>query len=690
MKRQPSWDQFEVALLVDAYIRIVENGENKKDVLQALSTQLRNKAQNEGLVIDATFRNLNGMMWQIGFVECAFKNTGYGKHMPSKLFQQIVDLYQNQKDEFNKLLEMAIEKTNNCTYEDNQKENAVSMSERRHTFAKWLCQKDIKEARTEYVCNAYDAAITYACNHRISKKSIWDMDTIFEVTNFFEGLHKDKIFNVVQKDVAKMVFQFEKDYIAFFKNNVIRSENYFAEQNIEQKIIDVVAEKYVYGFRLGSVIERLRLREYLKAQGIDFDGNDDELETIIINNGFVNNGKVLIESKDKDERLNREIEEIFASGVSVIYYESFFELKAELMDAIHIASYETLKEFLKEKRKDLVYSKNYFTNNDKVTEDVAVGQEILRIWGDNTLASIDELAEKLPLIPNDKVRFYLSMNQNFIWVSEGIYTRIESIVISDKDRELITNFASAEIERKGYVSLSELPLESVIEENYELSEYAILFGTYEKCLKERFCLHGRIITKEDAGFDAQKLMKQFCDDIDEITLDEAIAKVESFTGVADRRIAYPALYDSLIRVNEQLFVAQDKIKFDVEKIDKQIDKFAKDGFIAVKEISTFALFPECGYTWNHYILESYCYRFSEKYLYVTNLFNGKNAGAIVDRALTWDYSEIMAHAVARSNVNLEESIIGKYLYDTGYMARSKFGGISEIAEYAKKIREEEN
>lgn len=97
MKRQPPWDQYEVALLIDAYIRITQNGENKKTVLQNLSEQLRNKAKNEGLAIDDIFRNLNGMMWQIGFVECAFKKTGYGKHLPSQLFQRMVDMYQNQK-----------------------------------------------------------------------------------------------------------------------------------------------------------------------------------------------------------------------------------------------------------------------------------------------------------------------------------------------------------------------------------------------------------------------------------------------------------------------------------------------------------------------------------------------------------------------------------------------------------------
>jgi ribosomal protein L17 len=110
MKRQPHWDQFEVALLVDAYIRITEKGENKKIVLEKLSKQLRDKACNERLEIDDTFRNLNGMMWQIGFVECAFKKTGYGKHMPSKLFQHVVDLYQENRAEYNRILTIAAKK----------------------------------------------------------------------------------------------------------------------------------------------------------------------------------------------------------------------------------------------------------------------------------------------------------------------------------------------------------------------------------------------------------------------------------------------------------------------------------------------------------------------------------------------------------------------------------------------------
>ena len=70
------------------------------------------------------------------------------------------------------------------------------------------------------------------------------------------------------------------------------------------------------------------------------------------------------------------------------------------------------------------------------------------------------------------------------------------------------------------------------------------------------------------------------------------------------------------------------------------------------------------------------------------MYNGRNAGAVVESSIDWDYNEILAQAVARSGIKLESEVIGLYLYETGYMARSKFNLLSEIGERAKEIREE--
>ena len=78
MKRQPTWDKYEVALLINSYIQIKNGIEEKTHELKKLSEKLRRKAENEDLIIDETFWNLNGMQWQLGFVDCAFNNKNFG------------------------------------------------------------------------------------------------------------------------------------------------------------------------------------------------------------------------------------------------------------------------------------------------------------------------------------------------------------------------------------------------------------------------------------------------------------------------------------------------------------------------------------------------------------------------------------------------------------------------------------
>jgi hypothetical protein len=346
-----------------------------------------------------------------------------------------------------------------------------------------------------------------------------------------------------------------------------------------------------------------------------------------------------------------------------------------------------LRKTLSEVKSDCVFSKNFFGNQEKTTEENAVSREILRVWDNKITKSVEELSQQLLYIPEDKIRFYLAANINFVWVSESTYTSIYKLIMSDFEVEEIRDFVEVEIERKGFISLSDFPLGDVLEENYELSELAVRMAIYNKYLSDEYCLKGKIITKNKDEFDAVSIMKQICMEKDEYTLDEAMEDVGGLTGINDRRIAYSALYDVMIRVDEKKFVADKYVHFDVEAIDKVISSFVDD-FAAIKEITTFALFPICGQTWTHYLLESYCYRYSKKYRYRMNLYNGRNAGAVVNSSINWDYNELLARAVARAKIELEPDAIGQYLYDTGYMARSKFKMLSEIAERAQQIREE--
>lgn len=581
MKRQPTWDKYEVALLVNSYIQIKSGTEEKAHELKKLSEKLRRKAENEGLNIDETFRNLNGMQWQFVFVDCAFNNKSFGTHSPSKMFRKMVDMYQNEKESFDEILRVAEEMV------------------------------------------------------------------IGEISE-----------NIEQKHAV-----------------------------IDEQILQLVAHKFIYGFRINSVIDMIKLRDYANAEGIMLYKDDEYLRQVIQENGLLMNGKIFIKSEDFQSELCALIDDIFADGNVIIYYESLLENHSSLMNNIHITSEHVLRQILSEVKPDCVFSKNYFSNQKKTTEEIAVSREILRVWDDKITKSVEEISEQLLYIPEDKVRFYLAANINFVWVSEGVYTSINKLIMSEFEVEELLNFAEEQIERRGFTSLSDLPLGYALEENYELPELAVKMAAYNKYLSSRYYLKGKIITKNKDEFDAVSILKQICMEKEEYTLEEAMDAVGNLIGINDRRIAYAALYDVMVRVDEQKFVSDKCVDFDVEAIDKVIDSFV-DGFAAIKEITTFALFPICGQTWTHYLLESYCYRYSKKYRYRMYVYNGRNAGAVVKSNIDWDYNELLAQAVARAKIELEPDIVGKYLCETGYMARSKFNMLSDVAKRAQKIREE--
>ena len=59
------WDEYEVALLIDACNRIRDNKIDKAECVHKLSNLLRQRAKANGINIDEVFRNENGIALQI-------------------------------------------------------------------------------------------------------------------------------------------------------------------------------------------------------------------------------------------------------------------------------------------------------------------------------------------------------------------------------------------------------------------------------------------------------------------------------------------------------------------------------------------------------------------------------------------------------------------------------------------------
>jgi len=165
-------------------------------------------------------------------------------------------------------------------------------------------------------------------------------------------------------------------------------------------------------------------------------------------------------------------------------------------------------------------------------------------------------------------------------------------------------------------------------------------------------------------------------------------KVVELTGGTNRQYAFQALYDDMVRVDKNRFVANRLVSFNVDEIDAVLSGFITENFRAIRDVTTFAMFPLCGQSWNHYLLESFCYKYSKKFSLHVIHFNDKNAGIIAEKDYNKAYTEMLAIALAKTDVELTVDTIGQYLFDTGYMAKSKYAKLNEIAQRASELRKE--
>ena len=260
-------------------------------------------------------------------------------------------------------------------------------------------------------------------------------------------------------------------------------------------------------------------------------------------------------------------------------------------------------------------------------------------------------------------------------------------VISEEDATTISVYVARECKLNGYASIANLPLGNIPEDNFELSETAIQKAVYNTVLKGKYYRRGKIIAKEEDGVDIYDLLKTYCNGKSRCTVSELMKRSEELTSVPNKQVVLTVLYDSMVRVGADEFVFESHLNFDIHAIDALLKNIVGTRFAPIRIVSTFALFPSCGVSWNYYVLESFCYRFSKAYRLSVILYNDKNAGLIVSKDLVLSYADILCEVAANSNVELTDETIGQYFFDNGYTAKRKYVKMSEILERAKKIRE---
>lgn len=571
------------------------------------------------------------------------------------------------------------------------------------SFYEWMTS-ETKMAPSS--CRAYASSFRTACDYALSKGLI--SEKLYEITD--DKTLKEQTEKVIQNaDFQKYNAEQHNRFSAALKKYLeyrtgvslpLRTPKDTSAKEIVkypylEQVTAVLRAHYQYGFRLESVIDIKRFRRYAEEENVKLPDSDDALKAEIKNAGVKIEDKVYLIEADTFAFIRETISTLTSDGSKILFYDCIYDSNSSEMEEHYITSADQLKAIMKQCKQDIFegnseiyFAKNFVSLLGEQMEKDAVTNEIQRVWGDNPSRHVDELAEQLPVIPKEYVRRYLSGNTAFVWISEGVYFNMQRFVISEDEKEAILSFVAEECDNKGYASISDVPFGSTVEENYELSTVGLQEAVYNEVLLNQYYLNGKILTRDNKALDVVTLAKQYLVGKDECTFDEMDKKVEEIAGTRYRYMAYDALYGTMIRVDKNRYVAHRYLKFDVDAIDEILSEMIKNKFLAIKEITSFALFPVCGFPWNHYLLESYCYSYSKRYCLKVVGFNDKNAGIIAENDVTDEYYELLAQAAARAKIELTVETVGQYYFETGYMGKRSFSDLESTVERAKAIRED--
>ncbi len=699
------WDEYETALLIDTFWKIEKSPNRRQELIAGLSNTLRQKAINSGVTIDEKFRNVNGISMQLSPIAHAFFPERPSL-TSSVMFNRMVELYKNDRDAFNKTLAIAKSMVAGESVMDGKPEVLP-------TFSEWLSKVNYKRFSAQQLILALEDASEYAVERKLSKvpySRITDPAQFLSVMNKVQGM---RYFKKSHRRTARFIdpaITLYRRFLQYLQElKTAEASSVEEPQGIEKNQVDAVIhlpankpqpevppqdipyilkEHYQYGFKLDSFREILRFRQFAEANGVAIPEDDEDLKAAILSAGTLVDGKVFAKSDDLAQELCSMVNAIVESGAKVIYYESLLEQHSEWMQAHFITSESMLKELLQKNLTGFAFSKKFMATGEKKTEKQSVTDEIKRIWGENKTCSVEEIGERLPYIPIGNIWRVISGNVNFVWVVEGVYLLTDKFIISDDEEKAILDYVEAACNEKGFASLSDVPKEGIEEQNYEVSQAAILSAIYNRVLLGKYILNGKILTKDNSSLDAVTLLKQHIEGREKCTFSELADKVVELTGGTNRQFAFQALYDSMVRIDANNYVADRFVSFNVDEIDRVLSEIISNHFCAIRDVTTFALFPVCGYPWNSFLLESYCYKFSAKYSLRLLNFNDKNAGIIAEKNYDKSYVEMLAIALAGAKIELKQEEVGLYLFQTGYMAKRKYARLGEIIEKARELGED--
>lgn len=455
----------------------------------------------------------------------------------------------------------------------------------------------------------------------------------------------------------------------------------------EKRIVNVLNQNFKNGFRLNSPLEIRRFRlNYEKLNGESLSSSDEEIEKTISSCGIVYENKLYLSknmlSDSLKEKLLNYIDATFDTGITSIYFEALFqEFSNDFLDW-RIYNADMLRAYLLyECANKYVIGKNQISRNANViAEPIDEIRNCLKAYARPMRTT--NLYATLSHLPQDKIYAILGGNLEFVRNEKGEYFHADMLTLSEEELDNISDLIDKTIKLHGYISGTEL-MNDIRKKYPQMYEGFSIYSDigWRDALKykigDRFSFKGNIISSIGSTLSMSNVFGQLAASSDRITVDELLA-FASDMGASS--IYFDPVYQNALRIDENTFVSKNRSAFQVEDTDKILDRFCTGNYISLTDVSDFGIFPDAGFPWTVYLLESYVSFYSERYMLLHGGYNRNCAvGAIVKKSAGYrDFDELLVNVMADSTIKLNKQDVLNYLSDSGYISRRTYKNIEDL------------
>lgn len=499
----------------------------------------------------------------------------------------------------------------------------------------------------------------------------------------------------VLEDVS-WITKVEEDVYSFSKN----AKPF--EKTIEfdkESFVRVLMHRYQSGMRFDSIDFDNFRETYADIVGEEINFTDKELEICLRKCGVLYQGRVFpaegIVNKSARERLMEYITSSFASGKQLLYYKSIYsDLTDVFAYCFNLTDAMMLKPYLEYvcEPDEYYFAEEYMTKEKNVKIDHSSEIEDFLLSMGKPL-SYDEIYAGLSHISKEIIYNEIKSNPNIVLNERGHYYHYWMFEFTSEDADRISGFIGEDIEEDGYCIWSRvfvkiqknMPL--FIENNAYLTSIGIRNAVSKK-LSGRFNFDGEVICNLGQFLSMAAVYRLYGEHKAPFSDDDIYKFSKEVSGGV---IYFDSLSETVIRTSRKQFVNKNDVKFDVEEIDNALATYLSTGYMLIKDIDSFLVFPNVGYEWNAFLLESYLMYYSSKY---TLLNNGRSlnnvAGALVRKGSGYDdFVEVCADVLANSDCVLTKQKALDYLADQNLLTRRSYSRIDSAIIKAKQIRNKE-